>query len=82
MLGVRLTTITLKISLLRNVTKGVGLRRIDLAQDRDGWRAFVNTIMNLLVPLMLGKFLSCCTAVGFSRRARLPRVSYVFIYTH
>jgi hypothetical protein len=27
---------------------------IDRAQDRDRWRALVNTVMNLLVPLMRG----------------------------
>jgi hypothetical protein len=27
-----------------------GMDWIDLAQDRDHWRAFVNTIVNLLVP--------------------------------
>jgi hypothetical protein len=27
-----------------------GMDRIDLAQDRDQWRNFVNTIMNLRVP--------------------------------
>jgi hypothetical protein len=29
---------------------GGGLDWIDLAQDRDGWRALVNTVMNLQVP--------------------------------
>jgi hypothetical protein len=28
----------------------VGMNWIDLAQDRDQWRALVNTIMNLRVP--------------------------------
>jgi hypothetical protein len=27
-----------------------GVGRIDLAQDRDQWRALVNTVMNLRVP--------------------------------
>jgi hypothetical protein len=27
-----------------------GMNWIDLAQDRDQWRALVNTAMNLLVP--------------------------------
>jgi hypothetical protein len=35
-----------------------GVDWIELAQDWDRWRALVNTVMNLLVPLNFGKFLS------------------------
>jgi hypothetical protein len=49
---------------------------INMAQDRDQWRALVNTVMNLRVSLNPGEFLSSCTTGGFSRRAQLHEVSY------
>jgi predicted HAD superfamily phosphohydrolase len=36
----------------------------------DQWRALVNTVMKLRVPEEVGKFLSSCETVGFSRRAQ------------
>jgi hypothetical protein len=38
-----------------------------MAQDRDQWRALVNTV------LIAGKFLSGCTIGGSSRRAQLRK---------
>jgi hypothetical protein len=48
-----------------------GMDLIDLVQDRDQWRALVNTVMNLRIPQNAGKFLSSCTIGGFSKRAQL-----------
>jgi hypothetical protein len=47
-----------------------GVDWIDMAQDRDQWRALVNTVLNLQVPYA-GKFLSGSTTGGSSRRAHL-----------
>jgi hypothetical protein len=47
-----------------------GIDWIALAQDRDKWRALVNTLMNLRVPYNAGKFLSGYTIGSFSRRAQ------------
>jgi hypothetical protein len=47
---------------------------IDMAEDRDQWRALMNTVMNLWVPDIVGK-LSICTTGGFSRRAQVSLVN-------
>jgi hypothetical protein len=46
---------------------------IDMAQDRDQWRALVNTILNLRVPSNAGGFLRGCTIDSSSRRAQLHK---------
>jgi hypothetical protein len=51
-----------------------GMDWTDLDQNRNQWRALVNTVMNLRVPYNTGKFLSSCTVGGFSRRVKLHEV--------
>jgi hypothetical protein len=41
-----------------------GVHWIDLAQDRDNWRALVSTVMSLRVPQNDGKFLEAAELAG------------------
>jgi hypothetical protein len=43
-----------------------GVDWMDVAQDRDQWRALVNTVLNLRVPQNAGEFLRGCTISGSS----------------
>jgi hypothetical protein len=46
------------ITINLRVIRWGGTDCIDLAPDRDQWRALVNTVMSLQVPYNVGKFLS------------------------
>jgi hypothetical protein len=52
---------------------GGGMDWIDLAQDKDKWRALVNAIMNLWVPQNAGKLSSGYTIGGLSSSGQFHR---------
>jgi hypothetical protein len=47
----------------------------DLGQDRNQRKSLVNKVMNLGVPKIVGKLLSCFACSGCSRRAQLYEAS-------
>ena len=62
---------------------------MNLAQDRDGWRALVNVVMSLLVPQNAGNFLKAknlqptdlCYALPSSSSVKRPAVSRSSVLT-
>jgi hypothetical protein len=52
-----------------------GRNCIELAEERDRWRALMNAVMNLWIPQYARNFLTSYKPVNFSRRNLLHGVS-------
>jgi hypothetical protein len=54
-----------------------GVDWIGLVQDRDRWRALVNSVLNLRLPQNVGKLSSGCLTVGLSSSPLFDRVGWL-----
>jgi hypothetical protein len=56
-----------------------GMEWIDLAQDRESWRALVNEVVNLRIAPNVGNFLSTWRTANFSSRPLLRGITVVVV---
>jgi P2-related tail formation protein len=61
------------------VVRWGGSDGIDLAQNKEKWRALVNTVKNIRVSWNVGNFFSSCATGCFSTRSQLREVQLVNI---
>jgi hypothetical protein len=52
---------------------------IDLAQDRDQWKALMYMVMNFRTPQNVRKFMNSCTTGSFARTVKLHEVSWFML---